>query len=72
MCKYDVLIKEDFFLISTSVLQEQTTAAKMLFVTIPKVPTSVGVNLDVLEMDGLAEVNARIALIFFDEQRDRN
>lgn len=72
MCKYDVLIKEDFFLISTSVLQEQTTAAKMLFVTIPKVPTSVCVNLDVLEMDGLAEVNARIALIFFDEQRDRN
>ena len=34
----DVLIKEEYFEISISVLQEHKTAVKMLFPTIPKVP----------------------------------
>lgn len=40
-----------------SVLQELKTAVKMPFATIPKVPITVHVNLDILEMDGHAKVN---------------
>ena len=49
-------------------LQEHKTAVKMLFATIPKVPITVHVNLDILEMDGLANVNVTIALILLNEQ----
>ena len=48
-----------------SVLQEHKTAVKMLFATIPKVPISVRVNVDILGMDGLAKVNVTKALILF-------
>ena len=41
---------------------------KMLFATIPKVPITVHVNLDILEMDGLAKVNITKALILFNKQ----
>ena len=51
-------------------LQEHNTAVKMLFATIPKVPITVHVNLDILEMDGLAKVNVTIALILLNEQRN--
>ena len=40
------------------------TAVKMLFATIPKVPITVHVNLDILEMDGLAKVNVFFKLVF--------
>ena len=62
-CTYDVLIKEEYFEISMSVLQEQKTAVKMLFATIPKVPITVQINLDILEM--VAEVSVTKALILF-------
>ena len=42
---------------------EHKTAVKMLFATIPKVPISVHVNVDILGMDGLAKVNVTKALI---------
>ena len=48
-----------------SVLQEHKTAVKMLFATIPKVPISVHVNVDILGMDVLANVNVNKALILF-------
>ena len=51
-------------------LQEHKTAVKMLFVTIQKVPITVHVNLDFLEMDGLAKVNVTKALILLNEQRN--
>ena len=50
-----------------SVLQEHKTAVKMLFATIPKVPITVHVNLDILEMDGLAKVNVTKALILLNK-----
>ena len=53
-------------------LQEHKTAVKMLFVTIPKVPITVHVNLDILEMDGLAKVNVTKALILFNKQGNGN
>ena len=59
----DVLIKEEYFEISISVLQEHKTAVKMLFPTIPKIPITVQINLDILEM--VAKVNVIIALILF-------
>ena len=62
-CTYDVLIKEESFEISMSVLQEHKTAVKMLFATIPKVPITVQINLDILEM--VAEVSVTKALILF-------
>ena len=62
-CTYDVLIKEEYFEISMSVLQEHKTAVKMLFATIPKVPITVQINLDILEM--VAKINVTKALILF-------
>ena len=62
-CTYDVLIKEEYFEISMSVLQEHKTAVKMLFATIPKVPITVQINLDILEM--VAKVSVTKALILF-------
>ena len=62
-CTYDVLIKEEYFEISMGVLQEHKTAVKMLFATIPKVPITVQINLDILEM--VAEVSVTKALILF-------
>ena len=59
----DVLIKEEYFEISISVLQEHKTAVKMLFPTIPKVPITVQINLDILEM--VAKINVTKALILF-------
>ena len=53
-------------------LQEHKTEVKMLFVTIPKVPITVHVNLDILEMDGIAKVNVTKALILFNEQENGN
>ena len=59
----DVLIKEEYFEISISVLQEHKTAVKMLFPTIPKVPITVQINLDILEM--VIKINVTKALILF-------
>ena len=59
----DVLIKEEYFEISISVLQEHKTAVKMLFPTIPKVPITVQINLDILEM--VVKINVTKALILF-------
>ena len=59
----DVLIKEEYFEISISVLQEHKTAVKMLFPTISKIPITVQINLDILEM--VAKVNVIKALILF-------
>ena len=59
----DVLIKEEYFEISISVLQEHKTAVKMLFPTISKIPITVQINLDILEM--VAKVNVTKALILF-------
>ena len=72
ICNDDVLIKEEYFQISMSVLQEHKTAVKMLFATIPKVPITVHVNQDILEMDGVAKVNVTVALIFLNEQGNGN
>ena len=55
-----------------SVVQEHTAAVKMLFATIPMVLITVHVNLDILEMDGLAKVNVTEALILFNEQGNGN
>ena len=46
-----------------SVLQEHKTAEKMLFAIIPKVPITVQINLDILEM--VAKINVTKALILF-------
>ena len=62
-CTYDVLIKEEYFEISMSVLQEHKTAVKMLFATIPKVPITVQINLDILEM--VVKINVTKGLILF-------
>ena len=62
-CTYDVLIKEEYFEISMSVLQEHKTAVKMLFAIIPKVPITVKINLDILEM--VVKINVTKALILF-------
>ena len=62
-CTYDVVIKEEYFEISMSVLQEHKTAVKMLFATIPKVPITVQINLDILEM--VVKINVTKALILF-------
>ena len=62
-CTYDVLIKEEYFEISMSVLQEHKTAIKMLFAIIPKVPITVQINLDILEM--VVKINVTKALILF-------
>ena len=59
----DVVIKEEHFEISISVLQEHKTAVKMLFPTIPKVPITVQINLDILEM--VVKINVTKALILF-------
>ena len=59
----DVLIKEEYFEISISVLQAHKTAVKMLFPTIPKVPITVQIKLDILEM--VAKVSVTKALILF-------
>ena len=59
----DVLIKEEYFEISISVLQEHKTAVKMLFPIIPKVPITVQINLDILEM--VVKINVTKALILF-------
>ena len=59
----DVLVKEEYFEISISVLEEHKTAVKMLFPTIPKIPITVQINLDILEM--VAKVNVIKALILF-------
>ena len=59
----DVLIKEEYFEISISVLQEHKTAVKMLFPTIPKVPITVQINLDILEM--VVKINVTKGLILF-------
>ena len=40
-----------------NVPKDNTTAAMMLCVTIPKDRTTVHVNLDILEMDGFAKVH---------------
>ena len=72
ICNDDVLIKKDYFQISMSVLQEHKTAVKMLFATIPKVPLTVHVNLDILEMDGLAKVNVTEAPILLNDQGNGN
>ena len=56
MISYDMHIQ-----ISTSVLQEHTTAVSMLFATISRDRTIVYVNLDIMEMELLAKVN--LALI---------
>lgn len=53
-----------------SVLQENTTAVLMQSAITPRDRTTVRVNLDILEMDGLVKVNVRKALIFFDEQKN--
>ena len=45
ICKNYVLIEEESLQISTNVLQEHKTAVKMLFITIPKVPITVHVNI---------------------------
>ena len=66
----DVLIKEEYFEISISVLQEHKTAVKMQFSTIPKVPINVQINLDILEM--VAKVSVTKALIYFNEQGNGN
>ena len=55
-----------------SVLQEHKAAVKMLFATIPMVLITVHVNLDILEMDGLAKVNVTEALILFNEHGNGN
>ena len=62
-CTYDVVIKEEYFEISMSVLQEHKTAVKMLFAIIPKVPITVQINLDILEM--VVKINVTKALILF-------
>ena len=62
-CTYDVLIKEEYFEISMSVLQEHKTAVKMLFAIIRKVPITVQINLDILEM--VVKINVTKALILF-------
>ena len=62
-CTYDVVIKEEYFEISMSVLQEHKTAVKMLFAIIPKVPITVQINLDILEM--FVKINVTKALILF-------
>ena len=72
ICNDDLLIKEDYFQISMSVLQEHKAAVKMLFATILMVLITVHVNLDILEMDGLAKVNVTEALILFNEQGNGN
>ena len=72
ICTDDLLIKEDYFQISMSVVQEHKAAVKMLFATIPMVLITVHVNLDILEMDGLAKVNVTKALILFNEQGNGN
>ena len=59
----DVLIKEEYFEISISVLQEHKTAVKMLFPTIPKIPITVQINLDILEMIAKASVTKALILI---------
>ena len=60
ICNDDVLIKEESLQIPMSVLQEHKAAVKMLFATIPKVPITVQINLDFLEM--VAKVNVTKAL----------
>ena len=55
-----------------SVLQEHKATFKMLFATITKVHITVHVNLDILEMDGLAKVNVTEALTLFNEQGNGN
>ena len=61
ICNGDVLIKEESFQIPISVLQEHKTAVKMLFATMLKVPITLQINLDILEM--FAEVKVTKALI---------
>ena len=54
----------------TSVLRESTTAVLMLCATIPRVRTTVYVNLDILEMDCPAQVNHNH--IHFDKSVEAN
>ena len=53
-------------------LQENKTAALMLCATILRVPTTVRVNQDILEMDGLAKVIVTKVVILIDEQGNEN
>ena len=50
-----------FFQTLTSALRESTTAVLMVCATIPRDRTTVHVNLDILEMDGLAEVDENLS-----------
>ena len=45
------------FQILTNVLQKSKTAVPMLFAKIPKYRTTVHVNLDIPEMEGIAQVD---------------
>ena len=49
------------FQILTSVPRESTTAVLMLCATIPRDRTTVRANLDILEMEGPAEVDVNIS-----------
>ena len=53
-----------------SVLRNHTTAVLMLCVTIPKDRTTVHVNLDILEMNRLAQVNHNH--LYFDKSVEAN
>ena len=55
-----------------SVLQENRTAVLMLYATILRVPTTVRVNQDILEMDGLAKVKVTKVVILIDGQGNEN
>ena len=55
-----------------SVLQENRTAVLMLCATILRVPTTVRVNQDILEMDGLAKVKVTKVVILIDGQGNEN
>ena len=50
-----------FFQTLTSVLRESTTAVLMVCATIPRDRTTVHVNLDILEMEGPAEVDENLS-----------
>ena len=54
-----------FLQMLTSVSRESTTAVLMLCVTIPRDRTTVHANLDILEMDRLAQVNHNY--LYFDK-----
>ena len=55
-----------------SVSKEHPIAVLMLCATILRVPTTVRVNQDILEMDGLAKVKVTKVVILIDEQGNEN